>query len=122
LQRLAEAEARLALGSSPADSPGFRIFSLMFQGLPAEYLGFFATEFVKAEKAVAVLASEDGSLLFAQHSSAGRDMAQLLKQTVEKFGGKGGGTRDFARGKLAEMSQASAALVFALERLRGEEK
>jgi len=118
LQRLAEAESRIAFQATPSDPRGLRILSRVFQGLPSEYLGFFATEFAKFEKSVALLASEDGSLLFAQHPSAVRDMSQFLKQTFEKFGGKGGGTRDFCRGKLSDPSQSNAALTFALDQLR----
>jgi alanyl-tRNA synthetase len=120
LQRLAEAESQLALHSSLPGPRGLRVVSRVFQGMPSEYLGFFATEFAKSERAVALLAFEDGSLLFAQHSSAGCDVSQLLKLTLEKFAGKGGGTRDFSRGKLTDASQASAALAFALEKLSGQ--
>ena len=117
LQRLAEAESLLALQATTPDSRGLRIFSCVFRGMSSEYIGFFATEPAKTEKTIALLASEDGSLLFAQNPSAGSDMAQLIKQAFEKFGGKGGGTRDFARGKLADPSQTNAAVAFALERL-----
>jgi alanyl-tRNA synthetase len=115
LQRLAEAEALLAIHATPPDPRGFRIFSRVLEGTPSEYLGFFATEFAKTDKAVVLLAADDGSLLFAQHPSAGHDMARLIKQGFEKLGGKGGGTREFARGKLADPSQSSAALAHAME-------
>jgi len=58
-------------------------------------------------------------LLFAQHPSLGKDMNALLKQVLEKVGGKGGGTRDFARGKLANASQVERALALAREELSG---
>jgi len=32
--------------------------------------------------------------------TVGKDQSALLKQVVERIGGKGGGTRDFARGPL----------------------
>lgn len=120
LQRSAQAEALLTLQATPPDSRGFRIFSRIFEGLPPEYLGFFATEFAKTEKAMALLASDDGSLLFAQHPSAGFDMALMIKQVFEALGGKGGGTRDFARGKSTNPSQAGAALASAKKRLSEE--
>jgi alanyl-tRNA synthetase len=90
----------------------------VFEGVPADYLGFFATEISKSEKAVALLAAADGGhLVFAQHPSAGKDMSAVLKQVLEKVGGKGGGTRDFARGKLAEQGHAQQALDAALSLL-----
>jgi alanyl-tRNA synthetase len=114
-QRLAEAEAKLALQSVEAGRNGFRVVCRVCEGVPADYLGFFATEIAKSEKAVALLAAaEGGHLLFAQHPSAGKDMNVLLKQVLEKVGGKGGGTRDFARGKLVEQGHAQRALDAAL--------
>jgi len=119
-QRLAEAEATLALQTVPPGANGFRVVSRVFEGVPADYLGLFATEFSKSEKAIALLAAaEGGHLLFAQHSSAGKDMSALLKQVLEKFGGKGGGTRDFARGRLIDGSQSEKAVRLARELLPG---
>jgi len=118
--RLAEAEATIALQTVPPDGNGFRVVSRVFEGVPVDYLGFFATAFAKSEKAIALLAAaEGGHLRFAQHSSAGKDMSALLKQVLEKFGGKGGGTRDFARGRLIDGSQAEKAVLLARELLPG---
>jgi alanyl-tRNA synthetase len=114
-QRLAETEARVALQSTTAGRNGFRVVSRVCEGVPADYLGFFASEISKAEKTMALLAAaEGGHLVFAQHPSAGRDMSAVLKQVLENVGGKGGGTRDFARGKLAEQGHAQRALDAAL--------
>jgi len=44
-------------------------------------------------------------------------MSALLKQVVEKVGGKGGGTRDFARGRLHDGSHAEKAVSLARELL-----
>src|SRR6266436_7666889 len=119
-ERLAEAEATLALQSISAGKCGFRVVSRIFDGVPADYLGFFATAFAKSEKAIALLAAaEGGNLLFAQHPSAGKDMSALLKQVLERVGGKGGGTQDFARGRLIERSQAEKAVLLARELLPG---
>jgi alanyl-tRNA synthetase len=108
---LAKAEAAIALQSAAPGADGFRVVARVFEGVPAEYLGYFATAFAKSEKAIALLAASDGGhLLFAQHASAGKDMNALLKQVLEKIGGKGGGTPDFARGKLSDPSHARQAL------------
>ena len=116
-QRLAEAEATLALQATPPDRNGFRVVSRFFEGVSADYLGFFATELSKSQKAIALLAAEGGHLLFAQHPSAGKDMSALLKQVLENVGGKGGGTRDFARGRLLDESHAGKAVSLATELL-----
>jgi alanyl-tRNA synthetase len=108
---LAKAEATLALQAIPPGANGLRIFRRVFEDVPADYLGFFATAFAKFEKAIALLAAADGGhLLFAQHPSAGKDMNALLKQVLEELGGKGGGTGDFARGKLSDPSKGQQAL------------
>ena len=116
-QRLAEAEAALALQATPPDRNGLRVVARCFEGVPADYLGFFATELSKSQKAIALLAAEGGHLLFAQHPSAGKDMSVLLKQVLESVGGKGGGTRDFARGRLLDESHAGKAVSLATELL-----
>lgn len=119
LQRLADAETAIALQATPPGPLGLRILSRLFEDIPADYLGFFGTAFAKSEKAIALLATnEDGQLLFAQHPSGGKDMNALLKQVMEEHGGKGGGTRDFARGRLNDSASAKRALSLA-ERLLG---
>jgi alanyl-tRNA synthetase len=119
LQRLAEAEAAVALQAAPPGPKDLRILSRVFEGVPADYLGFFATAFAKSEKAIALLGTvEDGQLLFAQHPSAGKDMNALLKQVLGEAGGKGGGTSDFARGRLNDGASVKQALARA-EKLLG---
>ncbi len=119
LQRLADAEAAIALPATPPGSHGLRIVSRVFEDIPADYLGFFGTAFAKTEKTIALLATaEAGQLLFAQNPSAGKDMNALLKQVLEEFGGKGGGTRDFSRGRLNDGASVKQALSLA-EKLLG---
>jgi alanyl-tRNA synthetase len=121
LERLARAEAALVVQSATPGPDGLRIVSRDFAGVPSEYPGFFATELAKSEKTVALLsAKEQGHLLFAQHPSSSKDMNALLQRVFEKFGGKGGGTRDFARGRLNDGASAERALSLAKEMLAGE--
>jgi len=112
LERLAEAEAALVLQATPVGPEGIRLVDRVFQqDMQAEYLGYFATHLAKSEKTIALLARiPEGHLVFAQHPSAGKDMNGLLKQVLQEFGGKGGGTRDFARGRLSEASKTEMAL------------
>jgi alanyl-tRNA synthetase len=119
--RLAEAEATLALQTAVPGANGFRVVSRVFEGIPADYLGFFATAFTRTEKAIALLAVADGGhVLFAQHPSASKDMNGVLKKVLEKIGGKGGGTRDFARGRLADGASIERALSLAKEIVAAE--
>ncbi len=119
LQRLAELEAAAALVSSKRDGNGLGVIVRTFdEASQPEYLNHFATQLAKSEKTVALLSqSGDGHLLFAQHSGAGKDMNALLKQVFAQFAGKGGGTRDFARGKLNDAAQAEKAVALAQQLL-----
>jgi alanyl-tRNA synthetase len=60
-------------------------------------------------------------MIFAQHPSAAKDMSALLKQVLAKVGGKGGGTRDFARGRLDDATQAARAVALAKQFLSGDQ-
>jgi alanyl-tRNA synthetase len=118
-QRLAEADAAGALQAAQRDGNGLRVIARVFgeQSQP-EYLSHLATQLAKSEKTVALLSgSADGHLIFAQHPEAGKDMTALLKQVLAQFAGKGGGTRDFARGRLSDAGQAQQAIKLAEEQL-----
>jgi alanyl-tRNA synthetase len=115
LQHLAELEAAATLAAAKPDGNGLRVIARTLDetGQP-EYLNHFATQLAKSEKTVALLSrSGDGHLFFAQHRGAGKDMNALLKQVLAQFAGKGGGTRDFARGKLNDATQSEQAVTLA---------
>ncbi len=116
-ERLAEAEAALALQAVPAGTDGIRVIDRVFQeDAQVEYPGYFATQLAKSEKTIVLLARVPcGHLIFAQHPSAGKDMSGLLKQIFQQFDGKGGGTRDFARGRLSEPAKAEMAIALGRE-------
>jgi alanyl-tRNA synthetase len=119
LEQLAKKEAAEAVTQHPAGANGLRIIARVLEGVEAEFLSYLATEVAKHERCVALLARRScGHLIFAQHSSAGKDMASLLKQVLTNVGGKGGGTRDFARGRLEDEAKAEFALRAATEALQ----
>jgi len=115
LQRLADLEADAALRTTTPNSAGLRVVTRFFhEDTQPEYLTRFSTALAKEEKTVALLGRTPcGHLIFAQHPSAGRDMNAVLKQVLEQFGGKGGGSRDAARGKLNDPAQGEEALELA---------
>jgi alanyl-tRNA synthetase len=122
LQRLAEADATLALQATPSGPGGRRIIARIFQeDARAEYLGHFASQLAKSEATIALLTRIPcGHLFFAQHPSVGQDMNALLKQVLQQLGGKGGGTRDFARGRLSDPAKGEAAIALGRELLGGK--
>jgi len=119
LQLVAEVDAAAAFQSAEMNGNGTRVVVQVFgEETQPEYLNGFATQLAKAERTIALLAiSAGGDLIFAQHPIAGKDMNALLKQVFTQFVGKGGGTRDFARGKLADGTQAEKAVAFAAKQV-----
>ncbi|HEX7696047.1 MAG TPA: alanyl-tRNA editing protein [Candidatus Acidoferrum sp.] len=115
LQRLAEAEAVAALQSTNASASGIRVVACVFgEETQEEYPAQLATQLAKFEKTVALLArSASGHVIFAQHPGTGKDLNALLKQTLQRFPGKGGGTPDFVRARLNENEHAEEAIAFA---------
>jgi alanyl-tRNA synthetase len=121
LGRLAESEAAQAVREAAPNSDGLRIIRKVFEDAEPEFLGHFATHVAKTEKAIALLAGLGyGHMFFAQHATSGKDMNALLKEVLAKIGGKGGGSRDFARGRLDAAAQAEKALALAQELLSGD--
>jgi alanyl-tRNA synthetase len=115
LQRLAEAEAVAALQSTNISANGIRVVARVFgEETQEEYLAQLSMQLAKFEKTVALLArSASGQVIFAQHPGAGKDLHALLKQTLQRFPGKGGGTPDFVRARLNENERAEEAISFA---------
>lgn len=113
-ERLAEAEARLTLQELAPSGGGVKIVARVLEEVEPVYLQKFATRLAQEAGVVALLARKEcGHVVFAQHPSAGKDMNVLLKNALEKLGGKGGGTRDFARGALSNSEDAQAAVELA---------
>ncbi len=66
------------------------------------------------EKTVALIARREcGHIFFGQGPGVGKDMNALLKKVLGEVGGKGGGTKDFARGALADTATAQKAIELA---------
>ena len=114
LPKLAEAEAASRQKSISPRADGTVVFAEVLEDVEPEYLQLLATALTRSSKAVALLAlKETGSLVFAQDHALEKEMDALLRKVVSQLGGKGGGTRDFARGALADPAKASAALELA---------
>jgi alanyl-tRNA synthetase len=111
LQRFAVARAMLMIRESAVSADGCRTIAEVLRDENPELLLPLATELAKNDRTVVMLAhGETGQLVFAQHPTAGKDLARLLKRALEAVPGKGGGTRDFVRAKLAEPSRSAEAL------------
>jgi alanyl-tRNA synthetase len=119
LQQLAESRSKLMIADALAAN-GIRCVSAVLREENSELLPPLATELAKNEKTIALLIHEStGQLVFAQSPDSGKDLDAVLKRVLTSIPGKGGGTRDFVRARLAEPSQCSAALMLAAQFLAG---
>jgi alanyl-tRNA synthetase len=114
LQQLASAEAALAVQALTASAGTPRVVDRVLDGASPEYLGLFANALAKHEGVIAVVAgAHTGDLVFAQHSSAGQDVSAVLRRVLAELGGKGGGMKDFGRGKLSNIAGVGDAIKLA---------
>ncbi len=111
LPKVADSEAAALLAATTRRGDGIRVVSQLFERVEADFLQHVATALVRTENVVALLAdNESGNILFAQNPKAPGDMNALLKRIFEQMAGKGGGTRHFARGALADATKTNAAI------------
>jgi len=114
LEHLAEYQAQEMWQETPAVE-GRRIVRRVFPAEESAQVKMLAHGLAKLPGAVALLGiqGQPTKLFFAQTPGGPSDMSSVLKQTVAKFGGKGGGGRDFAQGGGLEESRLEEALAFA---------
>jgi len=120
MQQLGEAQGKLLVQACMADQRGLRVIAQLLKEESPELLLPLATEIAKNEKTTALLIHEaTGQLVFAQHPGCERDLNAVLKQLLADVAGKGGGTKDFVRAKLADPSRAGMALDLARKLVAG---
>jgi len=86
----------------------------------ATYLALLAAKLAAREGVVALLAGRaTGHVVFAQSKGGARDMGTLLRETFREVAGKGGGSRHFAQGSLAEAARAEELVKGAKAKLGG---
>ena len=104
-ERLAQLEARELLEklSAGSASDSLRIVAATLNDATASYLGILAAKLIAESNVVALVGSRAaGHVVFAQSkgSSSAHDLGALLRETLKDFGGKGGGSKDFAQGSV----------------------
>ena len=113
-EKLAAFEAEKIVRETPARTDGVRVVAQVFEGVEANYVLMLAPAIAAHEKTIALIArSECGHIFFGQGPGVGRDMNSLMKKVLEQVGGKGGGTKDFARGGLKDPATAHKAIELA---------
>ena len=111
-----DAAALLATASPRAD--GIRVVAEVLENGATDYLHHLATALARADRTIALLSDRGtGNLVFAQSPGTAKDMNVLLKKVFEQVPGKGGGSKDFARGALVDGTNVTAAIELAKSNL-----
>ena len=116
---LAAAQATALLAETP-ESHGRKLIVRILADCDLNFLKMLAQKLTRqSSAAIALLASTSPQpvLVFAQSVGQPYDMGALLKETVTKLGGRGGGSNDLAQGGVAEAEGLAAALRGAAETL-----
>lgn len=111
-EELAEARAAALLAETPETSSR-RIVIRIFSDRDMNFLKLLAQKVIRlAPNVVALLAtnSPQPALVFAQSAGQPNDMGSLMKQTMSKLGGRGGGSKDMAQGGVPNPAGIESAL------------
>ncbi len=117
-QKLAEELAGLEaaqLWQQSTEKNGSRVVRRLYESAEGKRAKLTAHAISKHPGGVALIGVKGipTALFFAQTPGGKANLSDVLKQTVAKFGGKGGGSRDFAQGGGLPENQIEAALSFA---------
>ena len=112
LEELAELlAARLLADASSAN--GSKVIAKTFADRDLGFIRMLAQKLTRAEANVIALlgaVQEQAALVFAQSKGMPFDMASLLKESLAKLGGKGGGSKDMAQGGAPKSADLAAVL------------
>jgi alanyl-tRNA synthetase len=115
---LAAAQAATLLAET-LETSGRKLIVRTFSDRDLNFLKLLAQKLTRQSPALALLATDSPqpALVFAQSPGQPHDMGKLLKETLAKLGGRGGGTKDLAQGGAPSSAGLSAAVSAAAESL-----
>ena len=111
---LAELDADRMWQQAP-EKAGVRVVQHVFDSSQGPRAKLTAHAMAKRPGSVAVIGVKGTptAIFFAQNPGGKANLSDVIKQTLAKFGGKGGGARDFAQGGGLPEEQLEAAISFA---------
>jgi alanyl-tRNA synthetase len=118
-EELASAQAAALLAETP-ESQGRKLVVRTFSDRDLNYLKLLAQKLTRqSPPVIALLAttSPQPALVFAQSVGLPCDMGALLKETLAKLGGRGGGSKDLAQGGVPNSQAIEQALAAATHTL-----
>jgi alanyl-tRNA synthetase len=116
---LAAAQAATLLAETP-ESHGRKLVVSTFSGRDLNFLKLLAQKLTRQSPAVIALFATESpqpALVFAQSAGQPHDMGKLLRGTLAKLGGRGGGSKDMAQGGVPSSKGLEAALTAAAQSL-----
>ena len=119
-EELAEAQAEAILAETP-EVNARKLVVRVFADRDMNSVKLLAQKLTRlAPNVVALLAasSPQPSVVFVQSAGQPFDMGALMKETLSKFGGRGGGSKDMAQGGLPNPEAIASAMASACERLK----
>jgi alanyl-tRNA synthetase len=116
-----QADALLRSAQGGAGNSGAEtIVSALIENDSPAYLALLAAKLTAIPGTVALLAGQSsGHVVFAQAKGGSRDLGATMREIFRDLAGKGGGSRDFAQGGLADAMHAKALLDRAKSALAG---
>jgi alanyl-tRNA synthetase len=113
---LSAALAANLLVETPEEN-GRKLIVRTFSARDLNFLKLLAQKLTRQSPAIALLATDSPqpALVFAQSAGQPHDMSALLKQTMAKLGGRGGGSKDLAQGGAPRSEGFAAALASVAE-------
>ncbi len=118
-EELATAQAAPLLAET-AEANGRKLVIRTFAGRDLNFVKLLAQKLTRlSSNAVALLAttSPQPALVFAQSAGQPFDMGALMKETMAKLGGRGGGSKDMAQGGIPNADGVDAALNAVAEKI-----
>lgn len=116
-EELAAAQAATLLAETP-ESNGCKVIARTFSDRDLSSLKLLAQKLTRqSNAAIALLAttSPQPALVFAQSSGQPYDMGLLIRETLSKLGGRGGGSKDMAQGGVPSAEGLEAAVAAAAQ-------
>jgi alanyl-tRNA synthetase len=120
LEEVAEMQAARLLAET-LSANGWKLVVRVYCDRDLAFIRLLAQKLTRLESNVVALlaaSSEPVSLVFAQSKGLPFDMGALLKETVAKLGGRGGGSKDMAQGGAPNPDGLDAALAEEAAKLR----
>jgi len=111
LEEIAELQAQSMLQSAE-DRGAHKVVVHFFPERDLSFIRMLAQKLIRCGTAVALLGcgGQQPSLVFGQTAGLAHDMGALMKETVQRLGTRGGGTRDMAQGGAPDAASAEDAV------------